>query len=54
MKKQALRVAWFIVVMAAVLGAVAFLNWVPGALEPGLMKRYPTVDAAAKSLPRYP
>ena len=36
--------------MAAVLGALAFLNWVPGALEPGLMKRYPTVDAATRAL----
>lgn len=50
MKKQALHVLSFIVTVAVVVGVLTILNWAPGALEPGLMKRYPTVDAAASSL----
>lgn len=50
MKKQVLHVLSFIATMAVVVGVLAILNWAPGAFEPGLMKRYPTVDAAASSL----
>ncbi len=50
MKKQVLHVLSFIVTVAVLVGVLTVLNWAPGALEPGLMKRYPTVDAATTSL----
>lgn len=48
-KKEALRVLSFAVVVAVVVAALKLLNWIPGALEPGLMARYPSIeDAVAK------
>lgn len=48
--KQVLGVLWFAVTVTVVAGVLALLNWLPGALDPGLMKRYPTVDAATSAL----
>jgi len=50
MKKQTLHVLSFVATMVVAVGVLTILNWVPGAFEPGLMKRYSTVDAAASSL----
>lgn len=48
--KQALRVASFALVLVVIVVALKALNWVPGALEPGLMSRYPTVEDAIARL----
>jgi len=49
-KKQALYFLSFIAVVVAVVGMLKILDWVPGVLEPGLMKKYPSVEAAQSSL----
>ena len=48
--KQALQILSFAVTLAVVVGLLKVLNWAPGALEPGLMSRYPSVEAAASRL----
>ena len=48
--KQALHALSFAFVLAVVVAALKVLNWVPGALEPGLMARYPSVEAAVSRL----
>jgi hypothetical protein len=40
----------FAFVLAAVLIGLTALNWVPGAIEPGLMARYPTIEDATSRL----
>lgn len=50
MKKQALRILWFALVLAAVVATLRVLNWIPGALEPGLMARYASIEDAAATL----
>jgi len=50
MRKQALHVLSFVVTMAVVVGLLKALNWAPGTLEPGLMARYPSIDAAMSTL----
>ena len=50
MTKQALRVLSFALVLAAVVVSLKALNWVPGALEPGLMARYPSIGDAVSTL----
>ena len=49
-KKQALRVLSFAFVLAAVVASLKVLNWVPGALEPGLLARYPSIGDAVSTL----
>jgi hypothetical protein len=48
--RQALHILSFAVTLAVVVGLLKVLNWVPGALEPGLMARYPSIEAAASRL----
>lgn len=48
--RQALHVLSFAVTMAVVAGLLKVLNWAPGTLEPGLMARYPSLDAAVSTL----
>jgi hypothetical protein len=40
----------FIAVLAAVVGMLKLFDWMPDAFEPGLMRRYPNVEAAASDL----
>lgn len=49
-KKQVLYFLSFIAVVVAVVVMLKVLDWIPGALEPGLMKKYPSVEAAQSSL----
>ena len=49
-KKQALYLLSFVAVVVAVVVMLKVLDWVPGVLEPGLMKKYPSVEAAQSSL----
>jgi hypothetical protein len=48
--RQALHVLSFAVTLAVVVGLLKVLNWAPGALEPGLLARYPSIDAAVSRL----
>jgi hypothetical protein len=48
--RQALHILSFAVTIAVVAGLLMVLNWAPGALEPGLMARYPSIDSAASEL----
>lgn len=48
--KQALHVLSFALILAVVIVALKALNWVPGALEPGLMARYPSIGDAVSTL----
>ena len=49
-KKQALHALSFLVTLAVVVGVLKFMNWAPGALEPGLMSRYQSVDDVQTAL----
>ena len=49
-RKKALHVLSFVVTMAVAVGLLKVLNWVPGALEPGLMARYPSIESAVATL----
>jgi hypothetical protein len=48
--RQALHVLSFAVTMTVIVGVLKVLNWAPGTLEPGLMARYPNIEAATSSL----
>jgi len=48
--RQALHVLSFVATMVVVAGLLKVLNWAPGTLEPGLMARYPSIDAAVSTL----
>lgn len=50
MKKQVMHGLAFAATLAALVGLLALFNWAPGAFEPGLMKRYPSVDAVTSGL----
>ena len=50
MKKQALHVLSFVITLAVVVGVLKFLNWAPGALEPGLMNRYQSINDVEATL----
>jgi hypothetical protein len=49
-KKQALYVLSFVITLAVVVGVLKFMNWAPGALEPGLMSRYQRIDDVQSTL----
>jgi hypothetical protein len=49
-KKQALHALSFLVTLAVVVGVLKFMNWAPGALEPGLMSRYQSIDDVQTAL----
>lgn len=49
-KKQALYALSFLVTLAVVVGVLKFMNWAPGALEPGLMSRYQSIDDVQTTL----
>jgi hypothetical protein len=49
-KKQALHVLSFVITLAVVVGVLKFLNWAPGALEPGLMSRYQSINDVEATL----
>lgn len=49
-KKQALHVLSFVITLAVVVGVLKFMNWAPGAIEPGLMARYKSVDEVKTTL----
>jgi hypothetical protein len=48
--RQALHVLSFVVTVAVLAGLLKLLNWAPETLEPGLMARYPSIDAAVSTL----
>ena len=48
--RQVLHVLSFAVTLAVVVGLLKVLNWAPGALEPGLLARYPSIDVAVSRL----
>jgi hypothetical protein len=48
--RQALHILLFVVTLAVMVGLLKVLNWAPGALEPGLMTRYPSIEAAVSRL----
>jgi len=49
-KSQAVRVLSFALVLVAVVATLRVLNWIPGALEPGLMARYASIEDAVATL----
>jgi hypothetical protein len=49
-KKQALHALSFLVTLAVVVGVLKFMNWAPGALEPGLMSRYQSINDVETTL----
>lgn len=49
-KKQALYVLSFVITLAVVVGVLKFMNWAPGALEPGLMSRYQSINDVESTL----
>lgn len=50
MTRQALRILSFALILAVVVVSLKALNWIPGALEPGLMTRYPNIRDAVATL----
>jgi hypothetical protein len=49
-KKQALYALSFVITLAVVVGVLKFMNWAPGALEPGLMSRYQRIEDVEATL----
>lgn len=50
MKKRFLSVLYFVVTVAVLLGALKVMNWLPTALDQGMMRPYPGIEEAKAKL----